>query len=373
MKIGFEAKRFFHNKTGLGNYSRDLVRILVQNFRNNSYVLYNPKPVSTRFEILNETNVEEVNPTTFFYKKNRNIWRQKGIIKDLVNDSIEIYHGLSGELPIGLKENKIKSVVTIHDLIFIRYPNLYSFFDRKIHYYKFKKAVEQADLILAISEQTKKDVIEFLNVSEDKIRVVYQGCHSAFKKGYSIEEKSRVAKKFQLPKQFILNVGSIEERKNAFTIVKSIVNSDKHLVLIGKETSYSKNIREFVEKNKMENRVHFLKNVAMEELAIIYQLSTVFVYPSIFEGFGIPIIEALFSQTPVITNKNGVFPEAAGSSSLYINPFDIEELNEKIDLMYTNSELRNTIIKEGFSFVQKFNDEVIANNIMNCYLEVLSK
>jgi len=355
MNFGFEAKRVFHNKTGLGNYSRDLVRILSNYFPDNNYFLYNPKKNKKTLFIFNNTNVFERNPISKFNQNFKNL-----------------YHGLWGELPSGLAKKGIKSIVTIHDLIFVRYPKLYSFFDRKIHFYKFKKAAVNADLIIAISEQTKKDIILYLNIDASKIVVVYQGCQEVFKKEYSELEKQLVSKKYNLPQKFVLNVGTIEERKNALTVVKSIKNLDIDLVLIGKQTDYADKIYQYIIENKLEKRVHFLKGLSGTDLAIVYQLASVFVYPSIFEGFGIPIIEALFSKTPVITTENGVFPEAAGPNSLYIQPFDVQDLSDKITLVLQDLSLASKMKEEGWQFVQQFNDEEIARNIMNCYQQVLS-
>lgn len=372
MNIGFEAKRVFHNKTGLGNYSRDLVRVLATYFPENYYFLYNPKEYKKALFVSNNINVFEKNPISKFNKKFKNIWRQKTVVKDLVKDDVKIYHGLSGELPSGLEKKGIKSIVTIHDLIFVRYPNLYSFFDRKIHFYKFKKAAERADLVIAISEQTKKDIISYLHIDANKIKVVYQGCQDVFKKNYSDNEKQLVTQKFNLPETFVLNVGTIEERKNALTIVKAIKNLNVDLILIGKQTDYTQKIHEYISENKLEKRVHFLKGLSSEELAITYQLASVFVYPSIFEGFGIPIIEALYSQTPVITNKTGVFSEAAGPNSLYIEPFDDKDLSAKISSVLSDISLATKMKEEGLKFAQRFNDENIATEIMNCYQQVLS-
>jgi glycosyltransferase involved in cell wall biosynthesis len=373
MNIGFEAKRVFHNKTGLGNYSRDFIRILSTYYPENKYFLYNPKPSKETLFVPNENNVFEKSPSSPFYKKFKNIWRQKGVVNDLAKNNIQLFHGLSGEIPIGLKEKGIKSVVTIHDLIFMRYPHLYSFFDRNIHYYKFKKSTQNADLIIAISEQTKSDIINFLNVDPAKVHVIYQGCNDAFKKTYTDKKKDIIAKKFNLSEQFILNVGTLEERKNALTIVKAIKDLDVNLVLIGKETAYANTIHEYISANNLQNRVRFLKGVTTEELAIIYQLATVFVYPSIFEGFGIPIIEALYSKTPVITNKNGVFPEAGGATSLYIEPFDILDLKNKIYQVIEDDNLSAAMKEKGYEFVQKFNDVDIANRIIDTYLKLVQK
>lgn len=371
MNIGYEAKRVFHNKTGLGNYSRDLIRILAKYYPEHHYFLYNPKHSDNNLFRANNATVFEKNPKNYWSKKFSSLWRQKGVTKDLISDKIEIFHGLSGEIPMGLKHTHIKSVVTIHDLIFMRYPHLYSFFDRKIHYIKFKKSVHNADRVIAISEQTKSDIITYLGVKPEKIKVIYQGCQKEFKQTYTEEEKNEVAEKYNLPLSYILNVGTIEERKNALTIVKAITNIDTKLILIGKETSYCKKIHQYIKDNAIENKVSFLKGLTSKELAIIYQLAAVFVYPSFFEGFGIPIIEALYSKTPVITTNSGVFPEAGGSDSVYVNPNNVAELEQAILNLLNNPNLRSAIAEKGLVYAQKFNDEVIAAQIIKCYTDFL--
>ena len=140
-----------------------------------------------------------------------------------------------------------------------------------------------------------------------------------------------------------------------------------HLVLVGKETDYSKQIHEYCVANNLENRVHFLKGLTSKELAIMYQLATIFIYPSIFEGFGIPIIEALYSKTPVITTNSGVFPEAGGPHSSYVNPMNIESMKAVIISLWNNETQRKEMAEKGFEFVQKFNDEVIAKQLMLVY------
>jgi glycosyltransferase involved in cell wall biosynthesis len=371
MNIGFEAKRVFHNKTGLGNYSRDLIRLLSNYFPENNYYLYNTKPSNKNLFIANNTNVFEKKPSTPFYTKFYNLWRQKGVVNDLIKDGITIFHGLSGEIPRGLQSKNIKSVVTIHDLIFVRYPHLYSFFDRKIHFYKFKKAAQEADLIIAISEQTKNDIIEFLKIEPKKIKVIYQGCHSVFKETYSEVECNEVATKFELPDKFILNVGTIEARKNILLAVKAIKKIDTYLVIVGNESSYAVEVKRYIAENNLKNKVLFLKNVSIKELAILYRLAQLFIYPSLYEGFGIPVIEALYSKTPVITTRGGVFPEAGGPNSIYVNPTSVVEMEEAILNLLNNDALRKEITRKGFEFVQKFNDESIAKQITKEYQRLL--
>ncbi len=366
MKIGFDAKRFFHNNTGLGNYSRDLVRILSKHYPDNSYFLYNTKPNADRKALVESNNTIEKLPHSFLERKLKGLWRMLWVKKQIKQDGISVFHGLSGEIPVGLPKD-LKSVVTIHDLIFIRYPNLYSFFDRKIHYWKFLYAAKNADCVIAISEQTKRDVVQYLKVEPEKVKVVYQGCSDVFKMTFSDEEKQVVSGKFDIPQNFILNVGTLEERKNALSILKAIKDIDTTLVLVGKKTAYYNELESYASQEGLQHKLIHLGGVSQRELAIVYQLATIMVYPSIFEGFGIPIIEALYSKTPVITTNSGVFPEAGGPNSVYIEPYDVAVIRDAIQMLMDTPELRREMAEEGYKFVQKFNDEVIASQLEAVY------
>lgn len=370
MRIGFDGKRFFHNNTGLGNYSRSLIKVLSRYFPENQYLLYNPKP--TNKHTLHDFNksVIEILPEGFFFKKFKSLWRLTFVTKKIKKQNIAIFHGLSGEIPLGLSK-KIKKVVTIHDLIFIRYPNLYSFFDRKTHFLKFKYAAQKSDVVVAISQQTKNDIVSFLKIPENKIKVIYQGCNAVYKEVFSEIEIENTLKKHQLPKEYILNVGTIEKRKNLLILLKSITKTNKNVVVIGKKTAYFKEIWSFIVSNHLEKQVFFLKDLTLEEMAIIYQKATLFVYPSVFEGFGIPIIEALYSKTAVVTSVGSCFSEAGGDYSTYINPENSDELRNAIDLLWENPTKRDEIQEKGFEFVQKFNDDIIAKKWQNLYQSLL--
>ncbi len=365
MKIAYDAKRFFQNASGLGNYSRDLVRILANYYPENEYLLLNKNQSDRGKELLALPNV------SFTKTSNGKLARQLQMGIDAQNNGAEIYHGLSGELPLKWNSRPIKKVVTIHDLIFMRYPEYYSFFDRKIHFWKFKKASESTDMIIAISEQTKRDIIHYLKVPESKIRVVYQGCHSAFKQPLDPLLAENLRAEFSLPERFILNVGTIEPRKNLLNIIKAIHGTDIPLVVVGKkQKKYFENIRDFLIKNKMEKQVYFLKNIDMHELATLYKMAEIFVYPSLFEGFGIPVIEALFSGTPVITSNISCLPEAGGPDSLYIDPKNPMDLCAKINFLWEHPSERQIRAEKGFHFVQKFSDKCVAQNLMSVYREM---
>lgn len=365
MNIGFDAKRAFHNKTGLGNYSRDSINLLSKFYPKNNFLLYNPKKGNINFDITN-SNTKVIYPRGIWHKLTSSYWRQRPIVKQLIKDNVDVFVGLSNELPHGINKSKVKSVVVIHDLIFIRFPELYSKIDQKIHVQKVTHACNIADKIIAISEQTKEDIISFLKINPNKISVVYQGCRDAFQTEYNMKSQSIVRRKYKLPKKYILSVGTIEKRKNLMNTVEAISDFDyMHLVVIGRETKYASIVKKFIQENNMNHRVHFLKDISTNELASIYQLADIFVYNSIFEGFGIPIIEALFSKTPVITSTGSCFWEAGGKYSWYVNPNDSSELKLSILELWNSPETKKEMAERGFEFVQKFRHKNIAHNLFN--------
>ena len=365
MKIAFDAKRFFNNASGLGNYSRDLIRILSEYFPENLYFLLNKNQSERGKEILNSSSV------SFVKTSKGNFSRQFKMGKDAQNLNADIFHGLSGELPLKWNKRPIKKIVTIHDLIFMRYPKFYPFIERKIHLWKFRKAAQNADLIIAISEQTKKDILHYLKVPESKIKVVYQGCHESFKQIPNQDSLNEIKSKFKLPERFILNVGTIEERKNLLNVIKALKDTQIPLVVVGKkQQKYFKKIEKELQKSRVE--VQFLEGVLMNELAAIYRLADVFIYPSLYEGFGIPVIEALFSETPVITSNLSSLPEAGGKNSLYVDPKNVEDIKAKILFLWHNESERKRRAEKSLEHAQKFQDEKIAHDLMRIYKEVLS-
>lgn len=368
MRIGFDAKRIFHNRSGLGNYGRTIINQLSTFYPNHEYLLYNPKKGNIPFATA--TNCKEILPTTTIDSLFCSYWRSKSIVNQLVKDKVELFHGLSNELPKGINKSRIKSIVTIHDLIFKRFPETYKPLDVRIYDSKSRHACEVADKIIAISNQTKNDIIEFYNIQASKIEVVYQGCAAIYKQTYSDAEKLEVKHRLKLPDNFILNVGTIEQRKNSITIVKALSKlQDTNLVIVGgKNNDYYEQLKNTIKALNLENRVHILSGISDNDLAIIYQLAQLFIYPSVFEGFGIPIIEALYSKTPVIAATGSCLEEAGGKSSIYCNPYDVDAFATAIQEVISNNDLSNKMISDGVEYAHQFNDENIAQQLINIYL-----
>jgi glycosyltransferase involved in cell wall biosynthesis len=376
MRIGFDAKRLFNNFTGLGNYSRFLVGALVDHFPTNHYTLYSPKVRPHP-----DTNAFRVNPKLTVRTPPKwvkgsgfgSFWRSVNLGNIAFREGTEILHGLSNELPV-TKPNGLKTVVTIHDLIFIRYPELYKRIDVAIYKKKLKRACASADRIIAISEQTARDLQDYMNVSGDRIKVIYQGCNTIFKQSVDSSEKIAIREKYNLPTKYILNVGTLERRKNALLILQALTQlpSEMALVLVGKETSYQKDLDEFIADNGLSPRVHFVNQIDFTDLPAIYQESEVFVYPSRFEGFGIPIIEAVHSGVPVIAASGSCLEEAGGGGGIYIDPDDSESLAEEIKKLLSNSSYKEEKIINARAHVEKFEPAKIAGEVFNLYREILA-
>lgn len=368
MKIGYDAKRAFLNNTGLGNYSRWLVKALAQYHSENTYYLYAPKvKPNPRLNFLPQfSNIKTIIPIGKLIKS---WWRSKGIVEDLQRDGIDVYHGLSHELPIGIRESRIKSVVTVHDLIFMRFPEQFGWISRTIYRLKVAKACDVADKIIAISKRTKDDLVELLEVDPTKIKVIYQGCDPIFKVEQSAKQKKTIADKYNLPTDFILNVGTIEERKNILLLVKALpsVENNIPIVVVGKPTKYLKAVKSYISANNLNNRVVFLHGVEFADLPAIYQLAKVFVYPSRYEGFGIPVLEAITSGTPVIAAKGSCLEEAGGGNSLYVDPNDAIDLADKLNMVISNDQLREKMIAKGKEYSLNFEDAKLADQLMQLY------
>jgi glycosyltransferase involved in cell wall biosynthesis len=384
MRIGFDAKRAFQNSTGLGHYSRTLIRSLAQYFPANEYFLFAPKKTN-RFNTSASENIKTVYPQKFPFTILRSLWRSSAVKKDLLKNEIDIYHGLSHEIPFGLRRSGIRSVVTIHDLIFERFPGQYKKADIWIYRKKFKYACAHADAIIAISRQTRQDLIDFYKVPAEKITVCYQSCDPIFARQVAEEEKQKIRLLYELPERFFLSVGSIIERKNLLTICKALhLLKDKlpiPLVVIGDGKKYKEEVKQYLLARGMTSMVIFLsENEAAQNqegfktsahFPAIYQMAEALIYPSVFEGFGIPVLEALFSRLPVITSSVSCMPEAGGDAAAYIQPFDHEALSLKMEAIAGNKALAELMKEKGWLHAQQFTTAKTATAVMNLYKKLM--
>jgi len=369
MRIGFDAKRAFNNYSGLGNYSRYIISNICRFYPENDCLLYTPSIADEDLFQEPERSVIKL-PAAFPARYAKSYWRSFSLSKRLEKDKVDIFHGLSNELPFGIHKTRTCSIITIHDLIFLEHPELYNPFDRYLYKKKAQYGAHAARRIIAVSEQTKQDIVRFLDVDESHITVVYQGCHRQFYHRVSEETLQFTRQSFALPAEYMLYVGTIEERKNLLKIVEALHhgNIDVPLVVVGRKTAYFNQVKGFIEKNGMQN-IHFLDQVQTTDLPSIYQGARGFIYPSSYEGFGIPILEALNSGIPVITSRGGCLEETAGKGGILINPSDRDEMIHAISQVLEDSAVRDRLIREGGAHALKFREEQTIPALYNVYLE----
>lgn len=369
LNIGFDAKRLFLNKSGLGNYSRWLVNGLIKLFPENQYHLYTTNISNVQKDFTAE-NVHTHLPPNLF----KSFWRSKGIKKDLLTDKIDVYHGLSNELPIGIETTGIKTVVTIHDLIFKIHPEYYNAIDRAIYDRKFRSACERSDKIVAISEHTKASIIDFYKIPAEKITVIYLDSSERFHTIPNPQKVEEVKQNYGLINPFFLNVGAIGGRKNQLCLVEAfakVASQIEHdLILVGRAGKDLEAINSIIKKYGLFNRVKHLVSVADEDLFHLYHASYATVYPSLYEGFGIPIIESYRSGKPVLTSKGSSLEEVAGKAGLFCNPNDISEMASqllKLTEQATYQHLQKAIPEE----LIRFDPQKSIKKYMNLYTEGL--
>ena len=360
MNIGFDAKRYFHNNSGLGNYSRDLVNSLIKLQPSNKYYLFDPSPSTLNLP---------PNTIAAVPQHNSIFWRIKGIQKDIEMHKIDLYHGLSNELPFGKWPEKTKKIVTIHDIIFRLYPNHYSVLDREIYHQKTKHAIKIADHVVATSQSTADDLLNHYGVQEEKLSVVYQTCGEGHWKSYSQDALNSFAFNKRLPSKFALYVSSFQTRKNHLQLLKGLKESglkDFNLVLAGKKGETLIACHQYIIENGLGKQVIILNDLQNSELPLLYRCASSFIYPSMAEGFGIPLIEAACAGLPLAVNDIPVFRELAPESAVKFNASD------EISIADTILNL-NKMEKLDYSlYLEKFKTDYAAEMMYSLYTSLVS-
>jgi glycosyltransferase involved in cell wall biosynthesis len=374
MKIGFDAKRLYNNFTGLGNYARSLLLNLLDNYPENQYFLYTPKmktsPETQSF--LQHPDLQTHLPKALI----KSYWRTYSIIHQLKKDKIDLYHGLSNELPVNIDKHAIKSVVTIHDLIFKIYPQTYPLADRFIYDMKFRYACAHANRIIAVSECTKNDIVNFYHTDPDKIEVIYQSCDPLYYKAAGADEISSVRQRYGLPEDFLLYVGTLSERKNLLNLIRSydILPPELRipLVVVGRGEKYRDEAQRLIQKQNQESLFIWIDSLSDNlELRALYTCAKAFIYPSLYEGFGIPVVEALLCHTPVITSSAAALPEAGGPGSMYADPNDPAQIADSIGKVLHDNEFRRKMIETGYQYASlTFDSRRLTEQLMNSYQKI---
>lgn len=356
MNIGFDAKRYFHNQTGLGNYSRDLINELIKGNPNDQFYLFDKKPSTNDFP----QNTHVISP-----KKKLYLWREHGIIKDIESNNIDVFHGLSNEIPFGKWNSNIKKVVTIHDAIFKVFPSYYPLLDRTIYNFKTKHAINNSDKIICTSNATANQLKHYYNANSDKLITIYQTCHSSHWEIYTENQINAFKIKYQLQRPFILYLSSFQKRKNHLNLLislKKTQNKNIHLVFAGKGNETLNSCKQYCAENNLNNQVTFIHDIPLSDLPLLYRSANAFIYPSLIEGFGIPLIEAACAGLPIAASDIEVFKEIAPKDTIYFNPNDPDTIKSSLESLYH----RNDKIDYSLE-LEKFNKTNTANQVYQLY------
>lgn len=351
MKIGFDAKRYYHNNTGLGNYSRTLVSGLQNLYPENEYMLYDEKSFSRTFRLGHKAD----------------------------SDGCEIFHGLSNELPFDIKGRKMKSIVTMHDVAWLTFPDMYHWADRHIYDLKYGSSCRKADKVLAISESTKRDVMRFYGVGEDRVEVIYQPVQSYYYTPLTQADAYRFIREHFGPEglpPYILYVGSINSRKNLLGALQALALIPKEqrplLLIVGNGREYRRECEAFIKKNNLETYTRIETSIHNNLLLqALYANALAFIYPSFYEGFGLPVVEAALQKTPVITTTVSSLPEAAGPDACLIDPHAddaAEQMAHYIDLLCSDKAYAANVAEKMEAYSrQMFTPETLTHNLMKLY------
>lgn len=361
MIVGYDAKRVFRNFTGLGNYCRNTLDMLAQYHPEVEQRLYTPG-IGKANERTKRFTDHAVLPDGLL---RNSLWRTFSMGKQ-ASKTCDIFHGLSHELPFRLT---IPSVVTMHDVAFNVYTKMYTTIDRQIYNLKWAYACRHATHVIAISDSTRYDVQRFFGVDDKRISVVYQPVHPCF---YT-DIPTTLPHHDGVPSDYALYVGSINSRKNLLSIIQAMerlpASARLPLVVVGDGHSYKQQVLSYVAEKGLQPWVLMLGSVgSIEQLQALYHHARVFVYPSHYEGMGLPVIEAQLSGCPVITSNVSSLPEAGGDAAIQVSPTDIDALSDALRMVTTDNALANNMRHEGRERCMRlFHPRILAQQLMTVY------
>ncbi len=387
IKVGFESKRLFRSMTGFGAYSRTLVKGLTEHYPGHEYVLlpdqsYERASEELTFHTSDIQKILNLDAVTVLYPpSNKSLyWKLLGAMQQLRSNNVDIYHGLTNQLPRSISRLNIPLAVTVHDLYYLHYPELCrndlgQKDDLKKLNRELKEACIRCDKIIAVSESTKNDIVNQFPVSPDKVTVIYQSCDPGYFEKITEEKRTEVRVRYDLPNKYLMYVGSMTERKNLLSIVKAMalipVSERLPLVVIGARTAYTDIVVDYAMTKGLDKWLIIANSVSNNDMPAVYQGAHIFLYTSLYEGFGIPVLEALVSGVPVVTSNVSALPEAAGPNSRLVDPTGVEDIARSIIEITRDEDLRSEMISKGRRYVTKFESRVVSTQLMNLYKDML--
>lgn len=360
-RFGF-TKDGLPNRVGSGEFTYQLLIALNKLDKNNKYFIY--LPASPTMDMPRESDNWQ-----YIVFPSKKLWTLFGLSRKLSGNSqrLDVFFSPTHYAPL----TRIKTVISILDVSYLHYKNLF----RKIDLYKLQYwggySIKKAKRIITISESSKSDIIKSYRLSSDKVVVVYPGIKQ-------VESMEEFEKKFGISKDYVLFVGTLQPRKNIVRLIEAFSkinnqktkNEDLELIIVGKKGWQFEEILGAPKKFSVEDKVKFFHNVGEEDLPDFYKNAKMLVLPSLYEGFGLPVLEAMSYGCPVITSSTSSLPEAGGDAALYVDPENVSDITEKIQILLDDDSLRNEMIKKGREHVKKFSWEKAAKETLAVLKEV---
>ncbi len=369
MRIAIDATVLPEKLGGAGVYVLNLISALSKIDRENEYFIFVEKRNIKKFNLANNFRLLGVRDMP---RSLRLIWEQIVFPFLLKRYKIRILH--SPRYTTSWLRFGWKSVVTFHDMLFLLFPQKHNILKRFFYCWMLPIAAKKAERIIAVSSSTKKDIMKLLNISSEKIRVIYLGIGSLY---HPLEKKEveDFRRKEEIFGSFILYVGTLKKRKNVLNIIRAYKKIKEKgikekLVIVGNKSGEYQNIYKAVKRSKLEKDVFFSGYVDEALLPFYYNSAFLFIYPSLYEGFGLPILEAMASGTPVITSNVSSLPEVVGDAAILVNPNNIEEMAEMMQKVLTNQKLREKMREKGLKRAKLFSWERCARETLNLYEEI---
>lgn len=372
MRIGIDARMYSTEFTGIGRYVYELVKALTELDDKNEYVLFMNEPEYSKF--VESRRVKKVLVKARHYS----VREQLGYLWTLRRAKLDLMHFTHFNAPILYRK---PSVVTIHDLTLSFFPGkkMNSAFYRMAYNTVLKAAVRNARKVIAVSENTKADLVEIAGTSPSKVEVVYEGVGEEFGPRGDQELQEDVHRKYSITRDFLLYTGVWRGHKNLVNLIRAFAllregeeGHDLQLVITGEEDPYYPEVKRTVKELGLEHHVIYTGMVPEKELVALYQTATAYVFPSLYEGFGLPPLEAMRCGTPVVASKVSCIPEICGeASAIYFDPYDPEDISNSIRKVLLDENLQKELRECGLKHSLKFSWEKMAQKTLEIYTDIL--
>ena len=386
MRIGIDVSRYFDRSGGVGIYAANLLKYLLKIDKNNEYNAYSffyncfpsnwkHKKIIDKFKKYGKVNFSQINlPTSILKRKWNNASIEK---KEKLLGGVDIIHSTAYVIP---ELFNARLVVTIHDLSFLIFPEYHTKENYELVLSNLIYLNSRPDMVICDSRQTKKDVIKYFHVPEEKLIVIYLGVDDSFREKIDSDFRKKILEKYGLTGKYLLCVASIEPRKNFLRIINvfsEFIKQEEYkeysLVCVGGRGWKNIEIYSLVKQKNLEGKIKFLRSIEEYELAPIYNQAEIFLYPSLYEGFGLPVLEAMACAVPVITSNVSSLPEVASDAAILVNPYSEKQIYEAILHLVENKNKREQLIDMGLKNIKKFSWENTAKQTLNLYQQIYKK